>query len=97
MSYRVTAPCVIAKDQGGHSHHHYEGAGIPWLSDVQAQHLLDENMVVEVSGGEPASVGGPPAKTALKEEWVAWAVSKGADEAEANALNKPDLIDLYGD
>ena len=96
MSYRVTAACVIAKDQGGHSHHFYEGAVVPWLSDAQAQHLLDENMVVEVSGGAEAA-GGPPAKTALKEEWVAWAVSKGADEAEANALNKPDLIDLYGE
>lgn len=96
MSYRVTVACVIAKDQGGHSHHHYEGAVVPWLSDVQAQHLLDGNMVVEVDDGS-VSEGGPPAKTALKEDWVAFAVSKGADEAEANALNKPDLIDLYGE
>jgi hypothetical protein len=105
MSYRVTAPCVIAKDQDGHSQHYYEGAVIPWLSDAQAAHLLDENMVAEVNGGSALglppgttiSEGGPPAKTALKDEWVAYAVSKGADEAEADGLTKPELIDLYGE
>lgn len=92
MSYLVTAPLVLAKDQEGHTHHRYQDAVIDWLSDEQASHLLAEGMVEKVDGGD-----GPPAKTAPKPEWVAFAVSKGADEAEANALNKPDLIDLYGE
>ena len=95
MSYRVVVPCVIAKDQGGHSHHYYEGAVIPWLNDAQAKHLVDENLVVEVEGGDSPG-DGPPAKTAPKADWVAFAVSKGADPAEAEALTKPDLVDLYG-
>jgi hypothetical protein len=96
MSYRVTAPCVIAKDQGGHSHHFYEGAGIPWLSDVQAKHLLDENMVAVVDGASEPTDDGPPPKAAPKDAWVDFAVSKGGDRAEADALTKQELIELYG-
>lgn len=39
---------------------------------------------------------GVPAKTATKAEWVAYAVSQGVDEEEANALNLPDLAAKYG-
>jgi hypothetical protein len=38
-----------------------------------------------------------PAKSANKPEWVAYAVSQGADPAEAEATNKDDLIATYGD
>lgn len=31
-----------------------------------------------------------------KPEWVDYAVSKGADRAEAEGLTKPELIELYG-
>ena len=65
MSYRVTAACVIAKDQGGHSHHFYEGSVVPWLSDGQAQHLLDENMVVEVYFSGDQSPGWRSTNTGL--------------------------------
>lgn len=93
-TYKVVVPLVLARDQDGHTHHVYENGLIHWLSDDQAEHFLDQKLVEKVSGGSDSD--GPPGKTALKEEWVAYAVSKGADEAEANALNKPDLIDLYG-
>lgn len=43
---------------------------------------------------QPAEVD-PPAKVAPKAEWVAFAVSQGADEAEAEGLTKSELIDLY--
>lgn len=45
---------------------------------------------------EPPAPAGPPAKSAAKAEWVSWAVAQGADEAEAEASTKTDLIDAYG-
>lgn len=44
----------------------------------------------------PPAPAGPPAKAAAKAEWVAWAVAQGADEAEADASTKTDLIEAYG-
>lgn len=40
---------------------------------------------------------GAPAKSALKEEWVEYAVSQGADREEAESSTKDDLIATYGD
>lgn len=37
-----------------------------------------------------------PAKSALKDEWVTYAVSQGADQTEAEASTKDDLIATYG-
>lgn len=37
----------------------------------------------------------PPAKSAIKPEWVAFAVARGADPEEAEAATKDDLIDTY--
>lgn len=96
MSYLVTSPLVLVKvpDQVGDGYrvdYHYQGSVIPWLSDEQTEHFLAEGLVVEVDGDSP------PAKTALKEDWVAFAVTKGADEAEAEGLTKQELQDLYGE
>lgn len=94
MSYRVTGACVLAKDREGQTHHVYENGLISWLSDEQAKHLLDQKLVEEVDGAADDS---PPAKTAPKADWVAFAVAKGADEAEAEGLTKQELQDLYGE
>lgn len=45
---------------------------------------------------EPPAPAGPPAKSAAKAEWVAWAVVQGADQAEAEKATKDDLISAYG-
>ncbi|MEV8623405.1 hypothetical protein [Streptomyces sp. NPDC051079] len=45
---------------------------------------------------EPPALAGPPAKSAAKGDWVTWAVAQGADETEAEASTKTDLIDAYG-
>ncbi|MGI5418659.1 hypothetical protein [Actinomadura luteofluorescens] len=37
-----------------------------------------------------------PAKSAAKGAWVEWAVSQGADRAEAEKATKDDLIAAYG-
>jgi hypothetical protein len=93
MSYRVLVPCVIARDTVGHSHHHYDGAIINWLPDDQARRFLDEGLVAEVDGTPDDRA---PAKTAPKADWVTFAVSKGADADEAEALTKQELVELYG-
>lgn len=46
---------------------------------------------VEEDGGE-----GAPAQSATKGDWVDYAVSKGADETEAESMTKADLIAAYG-
>jgi hypothetical protein len=91
MAFAVRVPCVLAKDAEGHTHHYYEGDTISWLNDEQTGHFLAENLVEESDGGDQ-----PPAKAASKAEWVAFAVAQGADEAEAEGLTKPELVDLYG-
>lgn len=108
MSYRVTAPLVLAKDQSGLIHHVYQGAVIPWLSDEQEKHFLDSGLVEKVGAKEGpvlaelvtdepvAEDGDKPLRTASKAAWVDYAVTKGVDREEAEAASKQDLIDLYG-
>ncbi len=45
---------------------------------------------------EPPAPAGPPAKSAPKADWVAYAVAQGADEAEAEKTTKDELISAYG-
>lgn len=94
MSYKVVVPCVIARDRDGQAHHYYEGAVIGWLDDVQKERFVDEGLVKE--SDVVVDDGGPPAKTAPKADWVAFAMSKGADADEAEALTKQELVELYG-
>lgn len=93
MSYKVTAPLVLAKDKQGHTHHRYEGAVIDWLSDEQEKHLLSEGMVEKADG---PSDDGCPAKTAPKADWVDYAVSQGFDQDEVEAMTKQELVDQFG-
>lgn len=50
--------------------------------------------------GDPGDVPGVPTSvpnaTALKPEWVGWAVAQGEDAEAAEAMTKADLIDKYG-
>lgn len=106
MSYVVTGPCVIAKDQEGRNQHRYEGDVITWLSDEQADHFLQTGLVEEtdsgVGGSDPAEGGGDekPAATAKKADLVAWLVDNAVDEdgadydaAELDTLTKDQLWD----
>ena len=85
--------------------YHYCGAVVPWLSEAQEKHFLAEGLVEKIEGGPvqsepaptaPAGAPGAPLKTAPLEEWVKFAVSKGANAEEAAKQTKPDLIELYG-
>ncbi|MBU8833605.1 hypothetical protein [Mycolicibacterium goodii] len=98
MRYRVTAVLVCARDQGGRVHHRYYGEIIEWLPADQAKHLLDLGMVEKLGAAPEPEVadGGMPLRAAPKADWVKYAVTKGADPVEAEALNKTELIELYG-
>jgi hypothetical protein len=45
--------------------------------------------------GKPTGSGRPP-QAAAKDAWVAYAVSCGASQADADAVTKAALIELYG-
>lgn len=104
MGYKVTAPLVCARDRSGKVRYHYPSAAgdtvIPWLEEGQAAHLLRLGYVEEVDGSDDASSEGEPAgkpkQVAPKKDWVDWAITQGADPAEAEASSKADLIELYG-
>lgn len=81
----------------------YKDAVVP--ADADAEHvkvLTDRGLLVEQDVAEPSEADdvdgdGPiPAKSANKDVWVAYAVSKGATQEEAEASNKDDLIAAYG-
>lgn len=100
MTFIATAPLVLVKNQSGQVDYAYQGDVIPWLSGEQKKRFLDEGFVKELGegAGDPGAdpSDGPPAKVAAKAEWVAFAVSQGANEAEAEALTKQELVELYG-
>lgn len=61
MSYLVTAPLVIAKDQAGKLHHMYANSVIPWLNSEQREHFLSLGLVEELDTpefDEPDTEGG---------------------------------------
>ena len=101
MSYLVTAPLVVPKDQAGRNHHHYRGSVIPWLSPEQREHFLSMGLVEEIDSKEAAERTGveepkQPSKTAPVSAWVDYGVHKGHDRDELEALSKQDLVELLG-
>ena len=48
------------------------------------------------AAAEHAESGEPPAASARKAEWVAYAAAQGADPAEAEAMTKEQLVAAYG-
>ncbi|WP_369024074.1 hypothetical protein [Nocardia cyriacigeorgica] len=50
----------------------------------------------DVSASSGAVVVNRPKQTALKDEWVRYAVARGMAEAEAEALTKSELIERFG-
>lgn len=51
---------------------------------------------VDETASAPAETVETPAHNASKADWVTFAVLQGADEDEAAALTKQELIDTYG-
>ncbi|HNM85352.1 MAG TPA: hypothetical protein PKI77_12600 [Mycobacterium sp.] len=106
MSYKVVAPCVLAVDADGHTHHAYAGAVLEWLSPAQAEYFLAEGLVERVGDAAPAleadeAESDKPSANAKKAELVAWLVDNvlkedGTDYTadELESLKVAELRDL---
>lgn len=103
MGYAVTAPLVIVADDTGQMHHVYTGGRLPANADEKhVQQLLDDGLVEKVE----ADADAPPADEAPKgnasrEEWAAYAATKGAPEEETRpvdegGLKQTELREKYG-
>lgn len=60
---------------------------------LQPPFVVPDNMHTD---DDPDGPGGVPPKSANKDEWVAYAVTQGATQADAEAATKDDLIAAYG-
>jgi hypothetical protein len=106
VTYRVTAPLVLAKDKEGKVHERYEGAVIDWLPPEQVEHFLGASLVerignVPAGDGSAEAVGGKPDADATKAVLIAWLVDNAVDEdgsdytaAKLQPLNKGALWEL---
>ncbi|AEL98170.1 head-tail connector protein [Mycobacterium phage BigNuz] len=56
----------------------------------------DDDLAEADDEPQPRAEGGAPLRAAPKADWVEYAVSKGVDRDEAEALNKSELVELYG-
>lgn len=105
-TFQVIKPLIVVRDEKQQQHMLYQDAV---FSDegLDAEHvemLEDEGFIEaftpperhENEGDPDGGSDGPPAKSASKADWVAFAVSQGADEDEADASTKDDLIEKYG-
>lgn len=65
------------------------------VEDTDAQEAKEtahaEDTILDEDHGD-----GPPAKSANKPDWVAYAISRGADPTEAEDATKNQLIEIYG-
>lgn len=106
MGYKVKAALVIAANQNGDRIYTYKDGVIPWLSDEDAERMVAEDLVEEVSDDEVAADEpdsddddgevAKPHQASTKDAWVEYAVSKGASKDDAEAATKADLIAKFG-
>ncbi|NUK07468.1 hypothetical protein HRW18_05450 [Streptomyces lunaelactis] len=65
---------------------------------VEVEALLRQGRIAAVQPKpEPEPVAQRPAKSAAKGEWVAYAVSQGLEQGEAEALKRDELVALFED
>ncbi|AZV00736.1 hypothetical protein SEA_KIKO_8 [Gordonia phage Kiko] len=55
MTYRVTAPLVIAPDDDGKLHYHYEGAEIESISDEAAKRFVADGLIEKLKAPRAAA------------------------------------------
>jgi hypothetical protein len=106
MAYVVTGPVVVLPEATtGLTKYYYEGAILPdGLDKDRVQGVIDDGLVAEVDdpaapieGDEESGVPPVVAKPKQgddKSAWVDYAVSKGAERADAEAMTKAELIEL---
>lgn len=81
---KLNGTTIVAHPDTGAPAVLYDGDDLPgWAEGLVGEHLLGSD--------------GPPAKSALKPEWEAYARSQGASDADLDGKSKDDLINAYGD
>ena len=108
MTYIVKAMLVIATDETGHRHHLYQGAPLPAsIGEDELKRLANEDLIekadapAEEPKPEDPPVDGAPKGNASREEWAAYATTKGAPEEETKSveeggLKQTELREKYG-
>ncbi|MFE4697284.1 hypothetical protein ACFRIC_09340 [Streptomyces sp. NPDC056738] len=69
--------------------------GTPYI-EPSSEDATDAGKVPAPGAQVPGLPLTEPAKTAVKADWVGWAVVKGATPEEADGMTKADLIEKYG-
>lgn len=101
MAHVVSGPCALIDCLDGRTATIMRGGPVPENVDPEhLEHLLAVGLVTAVDegdevGGDDPDVSGPPAQVAAKEEWVAYAVSQGLSQVDAEAMTKAQLIEQY--
>lgn len=104
--YTVTAMLVIATDEQGAMHHLYQGAPLPAsIGQDELDRLAGEGFIAEVAEvaeveveAEAPPVDEAPKGNASREDWAAYAKSKGAPDEETadGGLTQTELRAKYG-
>lgn len=92
------APLTVCRSQTGGYVQVYAGQPAPGdITKDDAERLLEEDYLEEreVAAAVDDDSDGPPAKSAAKGDWVAFAVSQGMSEEDANAATKDQLVEQY--
>jgi hypothetical protein len=106
MTYTVTSPLVIATAENGSRHHLYQGSPVPpYIGEDELKRLAADGHIA-AADEEPASEESPtteaPKGNASREEWAAYATTKGAPAEETKpveegGLKQTELREKYSD
>jgi hypothetical protein len=97
-TYQVTGPLATPYLEDGSRVYLYEGALLPdGLREGEVERLVDLGLAGEVEITDESADDGPPAKSASKGDWEAYARSQGATDDDLDGVTKDELIASYGD
>jgi hypothetical protein len=93
--YKVIVPLIQVATKDDVAVQVTKGGPVPSNITPEALANLIELKYVEKVDGE--SPDGPPAKSAPKGDWEAYARSQGATDADLDGVTKDDLVATYGE
>jgi hypothetical protein len=93
------APLTIVRTGSGAAAYVYKGRPAPnGVPAEERARLLDEGYLEERDVAEEAAApDGPPAKSATKADWVAYARTQGATDEDLDGKTRDDLVSAYGE
>lgn len=67
------------------------------VDTTDLERLVRKGFLVEFETDEAVDPSGPPAKSASKGDWEAYARSQGATDEDLDGVTKDDLVATYGE